>query len=377
MSTDDSPLRARSELAERQDRITAFLDDRGLNAVWFARPNNFAWLTGRSNVVDRDSPLGVAAAGYDRDQGFRVLTNTIEAPRLRTEMLPDEFTVTAADWYTNSLAEFVAAESSTPGAADFDVPGLDQSGFSTLRQPLASFDIDQYRTLGRETATAVESVCRELTSSQTEQSTAVDVRTALETNGIEAPVVLVGGSERAQQYRHYTPTNAQLGDYALVSVTAQRGGLYASLTRTVAFDSPDWLDERYQAAATVEVSALAATQQAARDGSTAGDVFEQIQQAYDAVGFPNEWTQHHQGGAAGFAGREWIATPTHSARVTEPQGYAWNPTVQGTKSEGTVLVTTDSVEPLTLTDSWPTHSVSAVDAIDADLTVHRPAPQSV
>jgi Xaa-Pro aminopeptidase len=368
------PTRTRSELADRQTKLTAFLDEHNLDAVWFARPNSFAWLTGSSNVVDRGSPLGVAAAGYDRERGFRVLTNTIEAPRLRTEVLPDEFSVTAVDWYTDSLADLVAAESSTPAAADFDVRGLEQPDFSTLRQPLAPFDIDQYRTLGREAAAAVESVCRELSPSQTEQSTAVDVRTALETQGIEAPVVLVGGGERARQYRHYTPTDAQLGDYVLVSVTAQRGGLYASATRTVAFDPPDWLGERSRAAARVEVSALAATQQAARDGSTAGDVFERIQQAYAAVGFPDEWTRHHQGGAAGFAGREWIATPTHSAPVIEPQGYAWNPTVQGTKSEGTVLVTTDTIGPLMMTDSWPTHSISAVEAVDAELTLRRPAP---
>ena len=149
------------------------------------------------------------------------------------------------------------------------------------------------------------------------------------------------------------------------------------MTRTVAFDPPDWLETRSRNAASIEVSALAATQQAARDGSTAGAVFEHIQRAYDAVGFPNEWTQHHQGGAAGFAGREWIATPTHSARVVEPQGYAWNPTVQGAKSEGTVLVTAESVEPLTMTDSWPTQSVSAVDAVDAELTLRRPVPLSV
>lgn len=374
MSTGDLPIRTKSELTERRTRITSFLNDRDLDAVWLARPPNFAWLTGQSNVVDRDSPVGVAAAGFDREQGFRLLTNTIEAPRLREEALPAAFTVTAADWYTDSLADLVAAESPTAAAADFDVPGLDQPDLSVLRQPLAPFDIDQYRELGQETAATVESVCRELAPTRTEQSVAVDVRTALESRGIAAPVVLVGGSNRAQKYRHCTPTGARLDEYALVSVTAQRGGLYASTTRTVAFDPPSWLTDRHRAAARVEVTALAATQQAARDGSTAGDVFSRIQQAYDAVGFPDEWRSHHQGGAAGFAGREWIATPTHSAPVVEPQGYAWNPTVQGTKSEGTVLVTADSIEPLTMTDSWPTEMVSSVDMIETDLTLPRPAP---
>lgn len=364
-------IRTETELRERRRRITTFLDDHGLDALWFGRPTNFAWLTGGSNVVDRASPVGVAAAGYSREEGFRVLTNTIEAGRLREEELPEAFNVTAADWYSDSLAAFVAAESPAAAAADFDVPGLDWPEFSELRQPLAPFDVDRYRELGRETATAVESVCRELSPSRTEQEVAVDVRAALESRGIEAPVVLVGGGERAQQHRHYTPTTATLGEYALVSVTARRGGLYASMTRTVGFDPPAWLDDRFAAAARVEVSALAATQLASREGSTAGDVFGAIQEAYAAVGWPDEWQHHHQGGAAGFAGREWIATPTDTSAVTTPQGYAWNPTVQGAKSEGTVLVSDDTVEPLTTTGSWPTRSVSAV---GGELTLERPEP---
>ena len=366
-----SSVHGPAELAERRRRLAAFLDDRGLDALWLARPNNVAWLTGGSTVVDRDSPVGVAAVGYSRDGEFRALTNTIEESRLRDEELPAAVSITAADWYADSLADQVAAASTRPAAADFDVPRLESADLTTLRQPLASFDVDRYRTLGRETAATIESVCRELSADRTERAVAADLRAALEARGIAAPVVLVGGSRRAQQYRHYTPTTATLSDYALVSVTAARGGLYASTTRTIEFDAPAWLDERFEAAARVEATALAATRRAAHEGSTAGDVFEAIQEAYEAVGYPEEWQRHHQGGAAGFAGREWIATPDGPETVAQPQAYAWNPTVQGAKSEGTVLVTGEEIEPLTTTDSWPTRSISAV---DGTLTLQRPAP---
>jgi len=158
---------------------------------------------------------------------------------------------------------------------------------------------------------------------------AAGIDISLASRDVDTPVVLVGGAERAQRYRHYTPSDATLGDYALVSVTAERAGLYASLTRTVAFDAPDWLEERHRAAARVEATALAATEAAAAgeltgsDGpDTAGDVFDTIRTAYDAVGFAGEWREHHQGGAAGFAGREWIATPESNEPVRWPMGYA-------------------------------------------------------
>ncbi|TQQ80875.1 M24 family metallopeptidase [Halonotius terrestris] len=360
-------------LADRRERLDAALAERDLEAIWFARPNSFTWLTGGSNVVDREGSVGVAAAGYDREEGFRVVTDTIEAPRLRDEEVPAEFTIEAADWYADSLAEAVAERSPTPAAADFDVPGFESVDTTSLRQPLADADIDRYRSVGADVVEALELIARTLTPDMTEYEVATDLRAALETRDLVAPVVLVGGSERAQQYRHYTPTDATLGDYALLSVTAHRGGLYASATRTVAFDAPDWLAERHRTAAEVEVSALAATQEvAARDGP-AGDVFDAIQEAYAAGGYPDEWTHHHQGGAAGFAGREWIATPDHAARVFAPMAYAWNPTVQGAKSEGTVLVTDDTIEPLTMTEEWPTIDVSAVDPVAGDATLSRPA----
>ncbi len=363
---------AASSLADRRQRLEEYLRKHDLAAVWFGRPNSFAWLTGGSNVVDRHAPVGVAAAGYDRTDGFRVITNSIEADRLREEVVPDAFTVENTAWYTGSLADAVDERSPSPAAADFDIPGFERCDPTTLRQPLTDADIEQYRTLGRDTASALESVGRSLSATDTERQAAAAIHSALESQAITAPVVLVGGSERAQRYRHYTPTTAELGEYALLSVTAERDGRYASATRTVAFDAPAWLAERHRAVATVEVSALAATQQAAAAGETAGDVFSDIKDAYAAVGHPDEWTHHHQGGAAGFAGREWIATPTHTARVYEPMAYAWNPTVQGAKSEGTVLVTADSIEPLTLTGEWPTIETSAVSSVDSNCTLSRP-----
>ena len=100
------------------------------------------------------------------------------------------------------------------------------------------------------------------------------------------------------------------------------------------------------------------------------DVFDAIRDAYAAVGHEGEWRQHHQGGAAGFAVREWIATPDGDERVRLPMAYAWNPTIAGAKSEDTTLVTESGVETLTRTGEWPTREVRAV---GYDLAIERPA----
>lgn len=340
-------------------RLDTYLEEHDLAAVWFAQPASFAWLTGGDNVVDSHADVGIAAAGYDGED-VTVVTNNIEAGRLEREELPDEVNVITYPWHDWSLPEMVAAETETPAAADFAVPNLASIESSALRQPLTAGDIERYRELGEDTAHAVESVCHEIVSKQSERTVAASLREALAANDIDAPVVLVGGSSRAPEYRHYTPTNSPLGSYALISVTTERDGLYASMTRTVAFSEPDWLRERHHDAAAVQTTALASTQTVGQRGGTASDVFADIQTAYSELGHPDEWKHHHQGGAAGYAGREWIATPTLDVSVELPMAYAWNPTIQGAKSEDTWLVTEDGFECLTRTGEWETISSEAI-----------------
>jgi Xaa-Pro aminopeptidase len=356
------------------DRLDDYLDEAGLEAVWLGQTNSFAWLTGGDSLVSADAPVGVAAAGYDGDT-VTVVTDNIEAPRLAAEELDADVQVTEFQWYESSLGEAVAARSPTPAAADFDVPGegFEPLDATDLRQPLTEGDVERYRSLGADTAAAMEAVCRDLTPDTTEEEAQGMLLERLAAAGIRTPVALVGGEQRAQQWRHYTVSDADIGGYALLSVTAVRDGLYASVTRTVAFDPPSWLDERTAAAARVEATALAATHEVGREGGTAGDVFEAIQDAYAEVGYPGEWRNHHQGGAAGFAGREWFATPDGEERVHLPMAYAYNPTVQGAKSENSWLVTEDGFECLT-PGEWTTEPVEAVgyDATLRRAPVYRP-----
>ena len=367
-------------LDHRRERLSAFLDREGFDAVWLGRPNSFSWLTGGSNVVDRDADVGVAAAGFTRSDGFVAVTDNIEAERLADEELPGVFDVRSVPWYESSLSSAVAEATPGAGAADFDVSGLDTLDASRLRRPLSPGDIERYRELGQDVAAAVERVAGELHPDDTEREVAAGLRVELATRGIESPVLLVGGCDRAQSYRHYTPSQAELGSYALLSVTAERGGLYASVTRTVAFDeAPAWLADRHHAAMRVEATALGATYGAtgvsgdrpeAERADTAGGVFDAIVSAYDDLGESGEWRKHHQGGAAGFAGREWFAAPDSDESIETPMAYAYNPTVRGAKSEDTVLVTHDGVEILTQTGGWPTRTVSSC---ASEFTVERHA----
>ena len=145
---------------------------------------------------------------------------------------------------------------------------------------------------------------------------------------------------------------------------ARRGGLIVSVTRLVHFgELPDDLRKRHHAVQTVDAAAILGT----RQGRGVRNVFSDIRSTYTDQGFPDEWKLHHQGGLTGYLPREYIATPTDHHAVELNQAFAWNPSIAGTKSEDTILVTEFGPEVLSATPDWPTREV-----IIADRAVQRP-----
>ena len=131
---------------------------------------------------------------------------------------------------------------------------------------------------------------------------------------------------------------------------AKRGGLVASLTRIACIGNvPDELRRRTEAAAFVYASLLDAT----KKETTASQLYEVAARAYAQVGFPDEIDKHHQGGAAGYKPREWVAHPTGGDVVKSPQAFAWNPSITGTKVEETAIVSDAGIETITTSPDFP------------------------
>ncbi|WP_224337638.1 M24 family metallopeptidase [Haloprofundus halobius] len=342
------------------DRLDAYLATNDLESIWFAAPPMFAWLTGGDNLVAREGDAGVAAAGYD-GEAVTVVTSTIEGQRLLDEEIDVDVRLVEYPWHEEDLEDAVAAVAPTPAAADVAWGEFESIDRSAVTQPLTDGDVERYRDLGRETAVAVEEVALGVSPASSERELAGRLHYQLQRRGIDSPVVLVGGADRLQRYRHFTPTDVEVGSYAVLTVVGVRHGLNAAVTRTVAFDNaPDWLADRYADVSRVAATAAAATRRVGVDNGTAADIFEPIRGAYEELGYVNEWENHHQGGALGYASREWTATPGNRTPVELPMAFGWNPTVEGAKSEDTVLVTADGVEVLSTTGEFPTLTADAV-----------------
>jgi len=364
--------------ATKLERVAVLSERRALDELWFLKPANYAWLTGGDPVVDATSDVGVAAVGVGTD-GVRVVAPNNERARIVAEELPAlesadiDVTVEEYGWETASLREAVHASVGGAVAADVALEDFERLDVTSLRAPMPRAERERYREACAETTAAVESVCPDLTQGTSEREAAAALAGALRRRGFAAPVVLVGGSTRARRHRHYAPTDASLGGFAHLSVVSNRGGQDVAVTRTLEFDPPPWLRERHDAACRVAATAAAATRAVGREGGPAGDVFDAVADAYEAVDYAGEWREHHQGGAIGYETREWTATPDSTTVVDLPMPFAWNPTVQGAKCEDTVLVAEDGIETLTAAPDWPTTTYDAV-GFDVDVAFHDPFP---
>jgi Xaa-Pro aminopeptidase len=186
----------------------------------------------------------------------------------------------------------------------------------------------------------------------------------LELRGIFPFVVLLGGDERRASFRHPTVSSAPLERDAMLVFVAVRNGLNVACTRTASVGAPDpQLAERHAIACEAEARAIEAT----RPGATYGEALQAQIDVYEARGYPGEWRNHTQGGPIGYGTREFGPAPlSHPDRYTGAavelgHAVAWNPTVQGAKSEDTFLVGEDGNELITNSSSWPSIEVPLAD----------------
>ncbi|MDQ1567801.1 MAG: hypothetical protein QOF96_2681 [Actinomycetota bacterium] len=330
----------------RAQQIRALLDEAGLDAVVLRRPENFAWYSGGAdNRVDHASPTGVADIVVTR-RGEHVLTDNIEAPRMGEEQTPG-WDVVAYDWYAGPgdvVRELagggaIGADAPRPSAAEVDVAGF----VAPLRYRLDDDAVARYRTVAADAVAAVDAACATLTPGVTETEAAAAVLGACRAAGMNAPALMVAGAARLPRYRHPIPGGGPLGARAMVVVCAERGGLYANLTRFVHFEPPDaGLAAKLEACQGI----LAQLRDATRPGRTLGDVFDDCRRFYAGAGHPDGWRQHHQGGLTGYRSREVIAAPGVDVEIAAGQAFAWNPSLPGAKAEETFVLTAAGPEVL-------------------------------
>lgn len=362
--------------------IQAELIARNLDGVLLHRVDNFAAATGgkRSYIWTYTDP-GANALAITRDGKACFVGNNIERPRIEDEELGG-----LADayhdflWTDGSPADCVRRHYSGNWASDDGSLGANiHNELATARALLTPVELDRYRALGKLASEAMTETLAGIAAGDTEADIAAALVCAGQKRHCHVPVFLVAADDRIAKYRHPLPTVAGLlGEgasrkvvrYVMVVGCFLREGLVVSLTRFKQVDElPAGIAERFARICAVD----AEVQEATRPGRNLGEVFADLQAAYLRHGFDaNEWHNHHQGGATGYAGRTMKGAPGNTfpcldtdlpARAASLLGhsvpfgtaYAWNPSGPGVKSEDTFLLLPDgSTEIISATPAFPT-----------------------
>jgi antitoxin VapB len=347
-----------SEQEEKHRRIREFLAQQKLDALLLQRASSFAWATsGASSYINTASTTGAASLLVTPSERYLIADN-IETPRLEQEegLAAQGWQSRTHRWYEGGTAIEDLTQGLTLGS-DMPYPGArDVSGeLARLRARLTPQEGEKFRALGRACGEAMNSAIRAVRPGMTEYEIAGLLAREAESRGAQPIVNLVATDERVFSYRHPLPTEKKLQRYAMLVLCGRRWGLVCSITRLVHFGPlPHELRRKEQAVAQIDATFIHAT----RPGRTIGEVIERAIRTYEEVGYPDEWNLHHQGGPAGYEPREYLATPGSAEDVFAGQAFAWNPSITGTKSEDTILVSEDGYEVITAIKGWPMTVVS-------------------
>ncbi|HVF98368.1 MAG TPA: M24 family metallopeptidase [Chloroflexia bacterium] len=349
----------RAEWEEKEGRLRALMGRHDLDAMLLSRSANVAWLSGGGrSFVNIAGDGGVGSLLVTPDARY-LLTDVIEAQRLRDEEGFGEggWEIVAEPWHDQrprlaELTEGLRVGTDVAGTGFADLGGE----IARLRWLLTPAEVERFRSLGAGAGAAIGEAAASARPGMSEYDIAGLLANATYKRGAVPIVTLVAVDERMMQRRHPLPTGKVLERTAMLVLCARRHGLVASVTRLVHFGRlPGDLRDKMRAVATVDAAAIAATQ----PGVAANTIFGVIQQAYADVGYPDEWKNHHQGGPAGYEPRDYVATPYTEQAVEGVQAFAWNPSVPGAKSEDTFLVTGSGQELLTPSAGWPQQQVEA------------------
>jgi Xaa-Pro dipeptidase len=340
-------------LRDRLARVGAWLEDHDADALVLHRDENLAWVTGGGDLRVSREDDAVADAVVSA-HGLTIVTSRIEAGRLQDEVLSPDTHVEVVPWHDRG-ARAGAVARLTRGARTASDRDVD---LAELRLPLTPLERERFAAIGATASRLLTDTAARLEPGWTEHQVAAEIHHALRGAGLELPVVLIAGERRFGRYRHPVVTGAPFGAFGLIVVCAKRHGLVASLTRTVAFGSvPDALAERLASVLRIEAAMLDAT----APGVATSDVLAVARDAYAAEGHPDAWLDHHQGGPAGYAPREWLATPGETRRLRAGMPVAWNPSLPFAKSEDSFWIDDGGLVNVTWDERWPSTTVAGRD----------------
>ena len=343
----------RREIATKQERLTALMEERGWSAILISRNENLAWAT--AGRVDARVPLGketaVCSLLVTKEGKQYCIAPENEGPRLADEEFAGlDVEPALYPWAEGAAGDLARKLGGAEIGADAAQAGFYPVNLTDVRVPLLASEVERFRAAGKAVAESTTRVLKTLEPGVTEDEMAARVSADLLAQHITPTVLLMATDERILKYKHAVPRAGVLKKYGMLNLCARQQGMVISITRFVHFGAmPKDLAANFEKAARINAALL----HASREGTTSAQLYEVAAKGYAAAGVADEISKHHQGGPCGYVERDWVATPKGTERVQAVQGFAWNPSLQGAKAEDTALLRNGEIEIVTATPELP------------------------
>ena len=349
------------EIQEKKRRVRELIAQRGLDGILLRKQCNFSWLTGGGmNLVGIATEMGVASLLITPDKEY-VLCSNIEAPRMEQEekLVEQGYNMQSFPWYADKEHQLVK-ELTDNGKVGCDsvFPGTEEisKDLNPLRYSLTSWEVERYKEVGFLTSQAIEDTAHTIQPGDKECEIIGRLAERLWTNRLDYITTFCAADERISHFRHPIATEKKIDKRAMLCVNARKWGLIISLTRFVQFGKiPDDIQKKYEANVYIDCVLMANT----IPGKPAIEAFKKGLEAYKETGHAQEYQLHHQGGSIGYVGRDYKVNFTTTEIVRENQGFAWNPSITGSKSEDTMLATSEGPVLLSKPVIFPTLTIQA------------------
>ena len=349
-----TPEEILADATGKQERLRAFLEQQGLDAVVIGRQDNFAWITaGGDSRVITTAETGFAYLVITQDRKWLV-SHSMDGRRFMDEQVSGQgYDLVTLFWHQGTPEQKVSEL--TRGmkvGADVALPGarLLGSELVDLHYPLTDLDLLRCRWIGQAANEILGHVARDLQPGVSEQEVAARLLYEYGREGLTIDVLIVGFDERITRYRHPMPTENRLQRYALLHPAARRWGLHANVTRLVHFgEPPSNIRRAMDGVATIggRVAGMLAP------GLRFTDILTEQIGLYRKLGYSGEWMYHFQGGITGYVLADATRCTDQEARLVERQAYDYFITITGAKFEELTILTEDGPEMPSLGPGWP------------------------
>ena len=332
----DPRIRQLSALYERGD----------YSALVLTKAPTLSWLLG-GRVQIGIAGDGAVCKAVVRDGAVTVLTNNIEALRLAEEEFGPVPRIVSTPWQDGAAACRAEAEAAGPNPLYEEACAAEVAALRTVLLPGQEAEAQQLADL---CAAAVTETAGRVRPGMTEFEISGLLSQSAVSRGLIPNVLFTPADGHIARYRHALSGPYPLEKLVMLSMGAQKNGLYCSITRFVSFGTPDaaTLDAQEK---TCRVAAMLYS--STRPGTAYGPLYAAVEARYAEVGAAGQLALHHQGGLGSFQTRENRLNPDLPGQVQAHQLYAWNPSVTGFKSEDMLLVGETENRILTHTPDFP------------------------